>query len=418
MDTDDQNGAAKQHITTSTSTRTSSTSINSPQYHPRLAPRISQLRGAAGIPDTSVMTQYHHLQSDPSAPTAATSNNAISSNSPLPLQPKQHARRPETMLYGLNIRDISSPLQHASQLDDANSPALQFNSPPLDPVSLATVISPVMSAESEDEGGLFMSAPSGESHRHHHIFEAATPGDSPDISPLNSGSVTPRMLEGPVAESADPGVEKGHQNPAVATSNFDANYLAAMGKDNNSISIRVDGRTRAKNLLRRLEGRSEAGGILSNLIRLQSIMTGSQQNNTNSSSSGTVKPRGNKRPATTESPPSVHKSWATLPNMLRSFTQNSGLRSSGSDISSSEQNGEATGHSGILGKPPAGGGRSSPGIGSGHGLPKSYSSARVSALMMTPEALAKNGIIPPPSTQSSLMRSDNRFSAGYFELGG
>ncbi|KAJ2350424.1 pheromone-regulated protein prm10 [Coemansia sp. RSA 2671] len=35
--------------------------------------------------------------------------------------------------------------------------------------------------------------------------------------------------------------------------------------------------------------------------------------------------------------------------------------------------------------------------------------------MMTPEALAKNGIIPPPSTQSSL-RLDEKFSAGYFAL--
>ncbi|KAJ2812001.1 pheromone-regulated protein prm10 [Coemansia furcata] len=34
---------------------------------------------------------------------------------------------------------------------------------------------------------------------------------------------------------------------------------------------------------------------------------------------------------------------------------------------------------------------------------------------MTPEALAKNGIIPPPSTQSSL-RLDEKFSAGYFAL--
>ncbi|KAJ2372979.1 pheromone-regulated protein prm10, partial [Coemansia sp. RSA 2603] len=49
-------------------------------------------------------------------------------------------------------------------------------------------------------------------------------------------------------------------------------------------------------------------------------------------------------------------------------------------------------------------------------LPKSYSSARLSALMMTPEALAKNGIIPPPSTQSSLMRMDKRFSSGYFDF--
>ncbi|KAJ2886684.1 pheromone-regulated protein prm10 [Coemansia aciculifera] len=48
-------------------------------------------------------------------------------------------------------------------------------------------------------------------------------------------------------------------------------------------------------------------------------------------------------------------------------------------------------------------------------LPRSISSARISALMMTPEALAKNGIIPPPSTQSSL-RLDEKFSAGYFAL--
>ncbi|KAJ2740315.1 hypothetical protein GGI20_005875, partial [Coemansia sp. BCRC 34301] len=142
-----------------------------------------------------------------------------------------------------------------------------------------------------------------------------------------------------------------------------------------------DTKARASKLLRRMEegesrrGRSEAGpssrgGVLGNLLRLHSIASTSQAE---------------KQPS---APASAHmsrnQSWTALPSMLRTFRH--------------------------AAEPVAEERRFSSGASTPASL-RAMSSARMSALMMTPEALAKNGIIPPPSTQSSL-RLDEKFSSG------
>ncbi|KAJ2378244.1 pheromone-regulated protein prm10, partial [Coemansia sp. RSA 2607] len=241
---------------------------------------------------------------------------------------------------------------------------------------------------------------------------AVTPFASPNISPLNSGSVTPQPAEKPgngdkPLKQIESG-EKLSETEHVATSNFDANYLAALGRDGQSISIRVDGRKRARNLLKRIEGRSEAGGVLGNLIRLQSIMA-SDQNSSKGVNSQRKEPK--RPPPTHKHGLSSNRSWSSLPGIMRAFKHPS-TSSPQAGLHDPEDNFTNNRPLDSFQESPAGVPNTSPKL----TLPKSYSSARLSALMMTPEALAKNGIIPPPSTQSSLMRMDKRFSSGYFDF--
>ncbi|KAJ2336601.1 pheromone-regulated protein prm10 [Coemansia sp. RSA 2681] len=190
---------------------------------------------------------------------------------------------------------------------------------------------------------------------------------------------------------------------AVATSNFDANYLATLGKDGESIELCVDNnRKRASRLLRRMEeGRNtEPSGVLGNLLRFRNIVTANGQSNSPP-----------KPPASVQLP--RNQSWTALPNMLRTFRhtaealpENGERRfsSSATTPASLQARSYQNLRTGIVGSATS-------------QLPsRNISSARISALMMTPEALAKNGIIPPPSTQSSLLRLDEKFSAGYFAL--
>ncbi|KAJ1822914.1 pheromone-regulated protein prm10 [Coemansia sp. RSA 2675] len=229
-------------------------------------------------------------------------------------------------------------------------------------------------------------------------------------------AITPQALEGALPDH-DESNDMAEATPNIATSNFDANYLATMGKDTESIEIRVDNRKRATSLLQRLEGRSESGGILGNLIRLHSLATSDKR----AEASRTLEDAQLRKPAPAHLP--RNQSWTTLPSMLRTFrtTGPSGPSAIPADTTVDNERRFSSGAT-----TPAQG-RSYQNLRasvlSGHPistpstthLPRSISSARISALMMTPEALAKNGIIPPPSTQSSL-RLDEKFSAGYFAL--
>ncbi|KAJ2724610.1 pheromone-regulated protein prm10 [Coemansia sp. Benny D115] len=225
--------------------------------------------------------------------------------------------------------------------------------------------------------------------------------------------VPPRVLESNDFQNNSDNNNKVHkeqqqQQQAVATSNFDANYIATMGKDNQSIAIRVDSRKRARDLLRRLEGRTESGGILGNLIRLQNTMAGG-----GGGTQETKKPIKRPLPAAKALAIEGHRSWTSLSGMLRPFTRSKStdklhtLHSQGTTTTKQSDQERPVGSPNVLS-----------GAAGADGLPRSFSSARVSALMMTPGALAKNGVIPPPSTHGSLMRSDKRFSSGYFDYYG
>ncbi|KAJ2466790.1 pheromone-regulated protein prm10, partial [Coemansia sp. RSA 2337] len=137
-----------------------------------------------------------------------------------------------------------------------------------------------------------------------------------------------------------------------------------------------------------------------------------------------------KKPVTAHLP--RNQSWTALPNMLRTFRTTAPSAPSAiptADILESERrfssgattplSAQARSYQNLRTSVLSGHSHTAPGTPklsavTTH-LPRSISSARISALMMTPEALAKNGIIPPPSTQSSL-RLDEKFSAGYFAL--
>ncbi|KAJ2852036.1 pheromone-regulated protein prm10 [Coemansia brasiliensis] len=253
----------------------------------------------------------------------------------------------------------------------------EFESPPLDPAALATIVSSPTSLESDNDG-LFISninSPMGKTPEFPDSSVA-----TPQVSPQASGTTTPHNLK-----LSD-----------MASSNFDASCLATLGKDaSGSISIRVDSHKRAKNLLRRLEGKGKPqnGGVLGNLIRLHSVMTGNRNDR--------LLERNDKhihKPHTIYLPQS--KSWTKLPKVvqqsfrhLKPTTPDLLRPASMVDVRDDLQSTTKS---------------------SGQKLPKSMSSARMSALMMTPEAFARNGIIPPPSTHSSL-RMNEKLSSGYFD---
>ncbi|KAJ2804815.1 pheromone-regulated protein prm10 [Coemansia guatemalensis] len=352
---------------------------------------------------------------------------------------------------------------------DGDKPAdHEFESPPLDPTAVATVVSSPTSAPPEevDEDGLYMtisdvlkqrnhasaaSRPSGNGTQDSNgvigerrkIYHSAptsaaesplsTPRNSPPLDPKSlpdtSGSVTPRMLE---EKSADSDVQD-----QPARSNFDANYLATLGKDNDSIAIHVDNRKRARNLLRRLEGRSSTsgdGGILGNLIRLHGVVSGNNAKQVDGSSKRQMRKRHAYRELLS---PRVSNEKSSLPELIHNFRHpkrtypkdshrkiqpdsNAAptLTSRSSEIHLPASNARhhirrpssmADVRAARMGQAP---GMQSAGS---NKPPKSVSSARLSAMMMTSEAFVKNGIIPPPSTQSSLRMNGSRPS-GYFEL--
>ncbi|KAJ2453550.1 pheromone-regulated protein prm10 [Coemansia sp. RSA 2336] len=259
--------------------------------------------------------------------------------------------------------------------DSASKPRHLFESPPLDPAALATIVSSPASLESENEG-LFISNLNSSMGKTPEVSESSDA--TPQASPQTSGTATPHSLE----------------SLELARSNFDASCLATLGKDaSGSIAIRVDSRKRARNLLRRLEGKGGPpnGGVLGNLIRLHSVITGNRD-------------KSPERRKPVSKPRDVHlpqsKSWTKLPKVfqqsfrhLKPATPEPVRPASMVDVRE---------------------GSSSAAKLSAQGLPKSMSSARMSALMMTPEAFARNGVIPPPSTHSSL-RMNEKLSSGYFD---
>ncbi|KAI9477649.1 pheromone-regulated protein prm10 [Coemansia sp. RSA 990] len=259
--------------------------------------------------------------------------------------------------------------------DSDNKPKHLFESPPLDPAALATIVSSPASLESDDDG-LFISNLNTPMGKIPEISES--PDETPQMSPQTSSAATPHNLE-----SLD-----------MARSNFDASCLATLGKDaSGSIAIRVDSRKRAKNLLRRLEGKGEPqnGGVLGNLIRLHSVMTGSKDKSLKHN-------RHVRKPHDVYLPQS--KSWTKLPKVFQqSFrhlkpTTPEPLRPASMVGVWDRSSSAAKSHT--------------------QRLSKSMSSARMSALMMTPEAFARNGVIPPPSTHS-LLRMNEKVSLGYFD---
>ncbi|KAJ1855346.1 pheromone-regulated protein prm10 [Coemansia sp. RSA 1853] len=333
-------------------------------------PHITQLRNPRNI---SERPQYH----------------------PLPNDLTRAQRRTRTHLS--QIPETNSEHHSSDPNDQLHEPSMRmFDSPPFNPVSVATVVSSRASS-TDSESGLFIQniSRSMGAQPKREFTPGQTPLMSPITSPPSSGAVTPHMLE-----SSEP--------PDMATSNFDANHLAAIGKDNESISIRVDSRKRAKNMLRRLEGKAEPsnGSVLGNLIRLHSVMTG----NGRSEHSDTKKPRNvvpSERPAPVHLPHS--KSWSVLPNIVHAFRHPKKTPVQTPDSSEIPRAASMVdvrnarmGLSGGLKAQSA-------------GLTQSMSSARMSALMMTPEAFARNGIIPPPSTHSTL-RMNEKLASGYFEL--
>ncbi|KAJ2080787.1 pheromone-regulated protein prm10 [Coemansia sp. RSA 988] len=344
----------------------------------------------------------------------------------------------------------------------------EFESPPLDPTSIATVVPPPTSGSSEEfnDGGLYMNISDSSQQRNHastsarnvkndfsrandangesrkiHYSAPTSAAETPQTTPVNSppldpkisldtnGSMTPRMLE-----------EKSNNSDIMdqpARSNFDANYLATLGKNSDSIAIHVDNRKRARNLLRRLEGRSSKssdGGILGNLIRLNGVVTG----NNAKQADGNSKHRMRKRHAYRELlSPRVSNEKPSLPELIRNFrhpkcahpkssehkTQRNSTavptltsRSSEMHLPASDIHHHIRRPSSMVDVRAARMGQAlDMQLAGSNKLPEKVSSARLSAMMMTSEAFAKNGIIPPPSTQS-LLRMNGSTPSGYFEL--
>ncbi|KAJ2530319.1 pheromone-regulated protein prm10 [Coemansia sp. RSA 1937] len=335
-------------------------------------PHITQIRNSRNI---SERPQYHPLPNDLT-------------------RAQRRARAHLSQIPETNNAHHSSDPN--GQLHNESSTRM-FDSPPFNPVSVATVVSSQDSSTDSDNNGLFIQniSHSMGTHPKREFTPGVTPLMSPITSPPSSGAVTPHMLE-------------SSQAPDMATSNFDANYLATIGKDNESIAIRVDSRKRAKNMLRRLEGKAKPSNssVLGNLIRLHSVMTGNDRSeHRDAKKSRNVDP--SERPAPVHSPHS--KSWSMLPNIAHAFRHPKKTPAKTPDTSEIPRPASMVdvrnarmGLSGGLKAQSA-------------GLPQSMSSARMSAVMMTPEAFARNGIIPPPSTHSTL-RMNEKLASGYFEL--
>ncbi|KAJ2608826.1 pheromone-regulated protein prm10 [Coemansia sp. RSA 1365] len=413
------------------------------------------LRGTSHYNNISDRTQYHPLPYD------------------LPRQHRRHAVTHLTNSSGSHQRQQNLPPNGSPPLPEDNNgkvPANKnFESPPLDPTAVATVISFPTSAPPEEvnNDGLYMLI-SDSPQQHNYALDSvkpaesnsqisssaidknrkihrsipasaaetpqSTPGNSPRLDPKSScatsGSVTPHMLEGKSADS--------YESNQPARSNFDANYLATLGRDNGSIAIRVDNRKRARNLLQRLEGRSSSsgdGGILGNLIRLHGVVSG---NNAKHSDENTTNRRiRNKNGHSDLSSPGISDEKSSLPGFIRNLrhpkraypkdrqnqTQSTSTAAPTLTSRSSEKHLPASNARNHIQRPSSMADVRAARMGklpdlqlAGFGkLPKSVSTARLSAMMMTSEAFARNGIIPPPSTQGSLRMSQNAPS-GYFEL--
>ncbi|KAJ2129805.1 hypothetical protein IW136_005733, partial [Coemansia sp. RSA 678] len=335
-------------------------------------PHVTQIRNSRNI---SERPQYHPLPND----LTRAQRRARAHTSQIPeTNNAHHSSDPNDQLHN-------------------ESNTRMFDSPPFNPVSVATVVSSQDSSTDSDNNGLFIQniSHSMGTQPKREFTPGVTPLMSPITSPSSSGVVTPHMLE-------------SSQAPDMATSNFDANYLATIGKDNESIAIRVDSRKRAKDMLRRLEGKAKPsnGSVLGNLIRLHSVMTG----NDRSEHRDAKKSRNvdsSERPAPVHSPHS--KSWSVLPNIAHAFRHPKKTPVQTPDTSEIPRPASMVDvHNARMGL--SGGLKAQ-----SAGLPQSMSSARMSAVMMTPEAFARNGIIPPPSTHSSL-RMNEKLASGYFEL--
>ncbi|KAJ2804814.1 pheromone-regulated protein prm10 [Coemansia guatemalensis] len=230
-----------------------------------------------------------------------------------------------------------------------------------------------------------------------------------------------------------------------ARSNFDANYLAALGKDKDSIAIHVDNRKRARSMLRRLTGRPSAsgnGGILGNLIRLHGVVSG---NNANQADEGGIRRQTRRRHENREAGSlgssggratlGISSGRPLMPDFIRNFRH---PRSTHPKDSHQQMRSVSTAVPALTSRSsetllpissvhhhirrsfstadvPVAHIERSPDSWSESTGTKSVSSARRNAMMMTSEAFAKNGIIPPPSTQGTLRMGRNTAS-GYFEV--
>ncbi|KAJ2157572.1 pheromone-regulated protein prm10 [Coemansia sp. RSA 552] len=347
--------------------------------------------GSSGLPHQtpplnhshiSARTQYHPLPS-----------NLARSHRRLPGHSTSREESPEEQHQGSSeAKEKSAPARQGQQ------PSSMFDSPPLDPATVATVVpEPDSSHSGEDEDhGLYIHSISrgmGETK----ASQPANSNASADKSTAHADPPRPGTASG--ASSPPKGTPTGSgsatslrtledgAHPEMAQSNFDASRIATLGEDGGgSISIRVDNRKRARNLLRRMEGRAAPSGnsVLGNLIRLHSVVTGSDQRRVRNPRHG-ERGEGKVKPKATGL--RENKSWASLSSLARTFRPPK--------------------------KPaPPEPSRAVPRSGSVE-LPRSMSSARVSAMMMMPEAFARNGVIPPPSTHSSL-RLNEKYATGYF----
>ncbi|KAJ2080786.1 pheromone-regulated protein prm10 [Coemansia sp. RSA 988] len=293
-----------------------------------------------------------------------------------------------------------------------------------------------LNASTDESRMIYFSAPSSATNT-----PQSTPCNSPSLHPKilpdTRNSVPPHTLE---ERSAD-----GDLLNKPARSNFDANYLATLGKDKGSIAIHVDNRKRARSMLRRFTGRSFAsgsGGILSNLIRLRGVVSG---NNTNQADEGGARRQRHRihegrgvSPLVNSggrSPLGIAGRRMMIPDFIRNIrhpkrTHAKDRRQQIRSVSTAAPT--LTCHSSETLLPISN---------ANHHIRRSFSTADVSikhvekppdtwsestgsrsvpsarrnAMMITSEAFAKNGIIPPPSTQGALRMGRNTAS-GYFEI--
>ncbi|KAJ2608825.1 pheromone-regulated protein prm10 [Coemansia sp. RSA 1365] len=408
-------------------------------------PKSPLSRSAAEYYNVSERTQYHPLSVDLS----------------------QQYRLPATVRLTY-LSDTHQSQRHLPEGSDSEVVANQnFESPSLNPIGVATVVPSPTSALSEKANNdeLYMNifdSPQQQSHTpdiarstENGFWRASTiigdnrkirrrapvsiadtfrstPSNSPLLNPRASldtnDSVTPYMLR-----------EKYNENNVPnqpAKSNSDANYLATLGRDSGSIAIRVDNRKRAQNLLHRLTGRSSPsgdGGILGNLIRLHGVVSG---NNAKHQDESTTKRQIRNRDGRGDlSLPRGSGGKPSLPDLLRSLRHPKRTYSKDSNIhtqSASTAASNLTSHSSETLLPTSNAhlrrSFSMADVNAAHKgnppdlwsvasskQPRSVSSARPTAMMMTSEAFARNGIIPPPSTQGTLRMGRNTPS-GYFEI--